>query len=148
MNHSLPVTYAGEPWCCDAMGKVQLCCYGWDFQWNTLSPVIADCIKPSPASPDPPEPYAVWKCEECDWIACQACCDAGARAPCRHELTLYLQRGEGWEPLLTRRAVRRCSHNKTKCYPNCSGGRDWNGDGRTDCSGKAWDGSAWVPYDD
>ena len=48
------------------------------------------CLKPFHDQPQPPAPYTVLACKECDWLACERCLDATAHLcaddACGHEL--------------------------------------------------------------
>jgi len=47
---------------------------------------LRGCIKPSPEATQPALPLRAWVCDECEWTACEACCKAGVKPICGHEL--------------------------------------------------------------
>lgn len=66
-----------DAWCCDYAGN--------------------GCLKPLYASPEPEGTWYVWMCEECDWVMCQRCSEAGACARCSHKLLCFDQDHEELE---------------------------------------------------
>ena len=48
---------------------------------------LRGCIKPSPEATQPALPLRAWVCDECEWTAYEACCKAGVKPICGHELS-------------------------------------------------------------
>ena len=44
---------ADDDWCCDVAGP--------------------QCLKPTMEASEPPLPFSMWVCDECDWLACDVC---------------------------------------------------------------------------
>ena len=90
---------SADAWYCSLQGSIQACHMGRGNGPGT-------CIKPSYASPEPAQPYNVWKCNACNYVICMACCKRGGRAHCFHELELYTHERKPHEPRIVTRATR------------------------------------------